>query len=68
MNSFSGVTFGKMLHVDWFSCRKSSQNYTFLQILFITSERGDISQFMGVGILWIGLNPTDFGCWRLTLR
>ena len=23
---------------------------------------------MGVGIFWIGLNRTDLGCWRLTLR
>ena len=23
---------------------------------------------MGVGIFWIGLNPADLGCWRLTLK
>ena len=27
-----------------------------------------MSNFMGVGIFWIGLNRTDLGCWRLTLR
>ena len=27
-----------------------------------------MSNFMGVGILWIGLNRADLGCWRLTLR
>ena len=26
-----------------------------------------MSHFMGVGIFWIGLNPIDLGCWRLTL-
>ena len=26
-----------------------------------------MSNFMGVGIFWIGLNRTDLGCWRLTL-
>ena len=27
-----------------------------------------MSNFMGVGIFWIGLNRADLGCWRLTLR
>ena len=27
-----------------------------------------MSHFMGVGIFWIGFNPTDLGCWRLTLK
>ena len=36
--------------------------------LFIISGRGDMSNFMGVGIFWIGLNRADVGCWRLTLR
>ena len=27
-----------------------------------------MSNFMGVGIFWIGLNRPDLGCWRLTLR
>ena len=27
-----------------------------------------MSNFMGVGIFWIGLNWADLGCWRLTLR
>ena len=27
-----------------------------------------MSHFMGVGIFRIGLNRTDLGCWRLTLR
>ena len=27
-----------------------------------------MSHFMGVGIVWIGLSPTDLGCWRLTLN
>ena len=27
-----------------------------------------MSNFMGVGIFWIGLNGADLGCWRLTLR
>ena len=27
-----------------------------------------MSHFMGVSIFWIGLNPTDLGCWRLTLN
>ena len=26
-----------------------------------------MSNFMGVGIFWIGLNRADLGCWRLTL-
>ena len=39
----------------------------FLQIWFIISGRGDMSNFMGVGIFWIGLNRADLGCWRLTL-
>ena len=26
-----------------------------------------MSNFMGVGICWIGLNQADLGCWRLTL-
>ena len=26
-----------------------------------------MSNFIGVGIFWIGLNRTDLGCWRLTL-
>ena len=26
-----------------------------------------MSNFMGVGIFWIGLNRVDLGCWRLTL-
>ena len=26
-----------------------------------------MSNFMGVGIFWIGLNRAAFGCWRLTL-
>ena len=30
------------------------------------SGRGDMSNFMGVGIFWIGLNRADLGCWRLT--
>ena len=25
-----------------------------------------MSNFMGVGIWWIGLNRADLGCWRLT--
>ena len=40
----------------------------FLQIWFIISERGDMSNFMGVGMFWIGFNRADLGCWRLTLR
>ena len=24
--------------------------------------------FVGMGIFWINLNRTNFGCWRLTLR
>ena len=27
-----------------------------------------MSNFMGVGIFWIGLNQADLGCWRLTLK
>ena len=27
-----------------------------------------MSNFMGVGIFWIGLNRADLGCWRLTLN
>ena len=27
-----------------------------------------MSNFMGVGIFWIGLNRADLGCWRLTLK
>ena len=27
-----------------------------------------MSNFMGVGIFWIGLNWADLGCWRLTLK
>ena len=27
-----------------------------------------MSNFMGVGIFWIGLNRAGLGCWRLTLR
>ena len=27
-----------------------------------------MSNFMGVGTFWIGLNWADLGCWRLTLR
>ena len=27
-----------------------------------------MSNFMGVGVFWIGLNRADLGCWRLTLR
>ena len=27
-----------------------------------------MSNFMGVGIFWIGLNWADLGCWRLTLN
>ena len=27
-----------------------------------------MSNFMGVGIFWIGLNLADLGCWRLTLN
>ena len=27
-----------------------------------------MSNFMGVGIRWIGLNRADLGCWRLTLK
>ena len=27
-----------------------------------------MSNFMGVGIFWIGLNRTDLGFWRLTLN
>ena len=27
-----------------------------------------MSNFMGVGIFWIGLNQADLGFWRLTLR
>ena len=27
-----------------------------------------MSNFMGVGIFWIGLNRADLGCLRLTLR
>ena len=27
-----------------------------------------MSNFMGVGIFWIGLNRADLGCWRLTLE
>ena len=26
-----------------------------------------MSNFMGVGIFWIGLNRDDLGCWRMTL-
>ena len=26
-----------------------------------------MSNFMGVGIFWIGLNRADLGCWGLTL-
>ena len=26
-----------------------------------------MNHFMEVGIFWIGLNPTDLDCWRLTL-
>ena len=26
-----------------------------------------MSNFVGVGIFWIGLNRADLGCWRLTL-
>ena len=26
-----------------------------------------MSNFMGVGIFWIGLNRAGLGCWRLTL-
>ena len=26
-----------------------------------------MSNFIGVGIFWIGLNRADLGCWRLTL-
>ena len=26
-----------------------------------------MSNSMGVGIFWIGLNRADLGCWRLTL-
>ena len=26
-----------------------------------------MSNFMGAGIFWIGLNRADIGCWRLTL-
>ena len=37
-------------------------------ILFIISGRGDMSNSMGVGIFWIGLNRADLGCWRLTLN
>ena len=29
----------------------------------MTSGGGDMSHFMGVGNFWIGLNPTDLGCW-----
>ena len=27
-----------------------------------------MSNSMGVGIFWIGLNRADLGCWRLTLN
>ena len=27
-----------------------------------------MSNFMGLGIFWIGLNWADLGCWRLTLK
>ena len=27
-----------------------------------------MSNFMGVGVFWIGLNRADLGCWRLTLK
>ena len=27
-----------------------------------------MSNFMGVGIFWIGLNRADLGCWRLTFK
>ena len=27
-----------------------------------------MSNFMGVGIFWIGLNRADLGCWRLTSK
>ena len=27
-----------------------------------------MSNFMGVGIFWIGLNRADLSCWRLTLK
>ena len=27
-----------------------------------------MSNFMGVGNLWIGLNRAGLGCWRLTLK
>ena len=50
------------------SCLESSLYYTFYRFDFIISERGDMSNFMGVGIFWIGLNRTDLGCWRLTLK
>ena len=33
----------------------------------IISCRGDVSHFMGAGLSWIDLDPTDIGCWRLTL-
>ena len=27
-----------------------------------------MSNFMGVGIFWMGLNRADLGCWRLTSK
>ena len=64
MNSFSGVTFGNYYTVHcYFSCRTTM---LFTDLIYHFWKRR-YEPFFGVGIFWIGLNPTDLGCWRLTL-
>ena len=60
--------FWKISHVSLLVfLSKGFSKLCFLHIWFITSGRVDMSHFSGVGIFWVGLNPTYLGCWRMTL-
>ena len=67
MNSFWEVTLKNITYfITSFVVLRLLETIHFTDVIY-RFWKEDMNHFVGVGIFWIDLNRTDFGCWRLTL-